>query len=376
MDRLERIAGRLVAMSQQYIADREGHVYTDFTGLVEYGGNNGRVEHATLKLENGVVRYNCSEGGSIVRMTGNWQEDLSLSGNAGRKYELSDIGYGRWSSCWRIRALRDIGVDVKAGMLGGWVESEENLSQDGDCWIYGISMVKGSSRISGDAQVLGTSVVEDSTVSGKCAIIDSEVSGSELGGTTIVTRSTVKSGVKSDGTLVQIKDGSYLCGSVTLGGSAEVSHSTVNGHVAIDGNAKVEDCEIASVGESPIHIGGEAQCKGSYISAEDVAIEGKARVVDDIRDDGTRLAGIATRIALKMSPSEELDRIDGMNFSQLIDEIKRNKSNYTSMGKSTKVRKFEDRIDTRKPARGMTVIEMLRNVAKMGVPEEEEEEEQ
>lgn len=34
----------------------------------------------------------------------------------------------------RIQALKDFG-NVEAGELGGWVESEKNLSQSGDCWI-------------------------------------------------------------------------------------------------------------------------------------------------------------------------------------------------------------------------------------------------
>ena len=35
----------------------------------------------------------------------------------------------------RIQAMRDFG-GVQKGDLGGWVESEENLSHDGDCWIF------------------------------------------------------------------------------------------------------------------------------------------------------------------------------------------------------------------------------------------------
>ena len=36
----------------------------------------------------------------------------------------------------RIRATIAFGV-VKAGDLGGWIEKEENLSQEGDAWVYG-----------------------------------------------------------------------------------------------------------------------------------------------------------------------------------------------------------------------------------------------
>ena len=52
----------------------------------------------------------------------------------------------------RIKAVSDFG-DVKAGDLGGWVEKEENLSQAGDCWVYGNAWVSGSAQVSGNARV-------------------------------------------------------------------------------------------------------------------------------------------------------------------------------------------------------------------------------
>ncbi len=36
---------------------------------------------------------------------------------------------------WRVVALRDFG-DVKAGDIGGWVASEDELSQYNNSWIY------------------------------------------------------------------------------------------------------------------------------------------------------------------------------------------------------------------------------------------------
>ena len=47
------------------------------------------------------------------------------------KYELTD---NKKNGLTQIRALRDFGA-VKAGDLGGWIESEKNLSQGGDCWV-------------------------------------------------------------------------------------------------------------------------------------------------------------------------------------------------------------------------------------------------
>ena len=36
---------------------------------------------------------------------------------------------------YRIEALRDF-ADVRIGDRGGYVESEKNLSHEGDCWVY------------------------------------------------------------------------------------------------------------------------------------------------------------------------------------------------------------------------------------------------
>ena len=52
----------------------------------------------------------------------------------------------------RIVALKDFS-SVKAGDKGGWIEKEENLSQDGCCWVYGDAMVYGDAKVYGCARV-------------------------------------------------------------------------------------------------------------------------------------------------------------------------------------------------------------------------------
>lgn len=54
----------------------------------------------------------------------------------------------------RIQALKDFG-NVRKGELGGWIEKEENLSQEGNCWVYDEAMVFGNARVTGNAQVFG-----------------------------------------------------------------------------------------------------------------------------------------------------------------------------------------------------------------------------
>ena len=80
----------------------------------------------------------------------------------------------------RIRALRDIPrFGVKAGELGGFVEEENNLSQDGDAWVSGDAWVYGNACVYGDAEVYDNACVHgDAEVYGKaCVYGDAEVSG-------------------------------------------------------------------------------------------------------------------------------------------------------------------------------------------------------
>ena len=53
---------------------------------------------------------------------------------------------------FRIKALIEFG-NVKAGELGGFVEKEENLSQDGNAWVYDSARVYDNARVCGDARV-------------------------------------------------------------------------------------------------------------------------------------------------------------------------------------------------------------------------------
>ena len=60
----------------------------------------------------------------------------------------------------RIRALRDIPrFGVKAGELGGFVEGENNLSQDGDAWVSGDAEVSGYAWVYDNAEVFGNACV-------------------------------------------------------------------------------------------------------------------------------------------------------------------------------------------------------------------------
>ena len=119
----------------------------------------------------------------------------------------------------RIKALEDFS-NVKAGDLGGYVESYENLSQDGDCWIYdnakawGHAKVIDKARLYDDVEVYGHSIVGDTaslydfvSASGDaiicgdaelydvvCVVDNSVVKGGEIGGTCTIRGRVSKAG--------------------------------------------------------------------------------------------------------------------------------------------------------------------------------------
>ena len=72
----------------------------------------------------------------------------------------------------RIKAVRDFEF-IKAGELGGYIEKEENLSHEGNCWVSNDAAVYGNARVFDDAWVYGNArVFDDARVFGAAEIRD------------------------------------------------------------------------------------------------------------------------------------------------------------------------------------------------------------
>jgi len=100
------------------------------------------------------------------------------------KYELTDETIDHFGHILhRIRALRDIPRhNVKAGDLGGFIESGANLSQEGDCWVgevRGDAQVSGNAWVRDNAQVFGNAqIYGNAWVFGNAQVFsDAQVSG-------------------------------------------------------------------------------------------------------------------------------------------------------------------------------------------------------
>ena len=79
------------------------------------------------------------------------------------KFVVTDIPHEKYPFLHRIRALRNIGHDVKKGNLGGFVEGEYNLSFEPDdtAWIYDDAIAAGSSVIDQAAQLRDRAITCD-----------------------------------------------------------------------------------------------------------------------------------------------------------------------------------------------------------------------
>lgn len=160
-----------------------------------------------------------------------------------KKYELTDKTIEiEGHTLHRIKALKDF-ADVKKGDLGGFVESEENLSQDGLCWVYDEgeayenSVVREDAKIKGHSKVIGSEIYGSAEVSGYARVIGSHVS-----------------------------DNSKICG------DAQVWDSGISENAVIKDDARVRVSSFSGNAE----ISGEAQAFYEVTASGDVKIsEGK-----------------------------------------------------------------------------------------------------
>lgn len=142
---------------------------------------------------------------------------------------------------YRIEALRDFG-DVKEGQLGGFIAKEENLSHEGNCWIYGDAEVWGDACISENAKIHDQAKVYDyAKVYGDAQIYEgSKISyNAEVYGSAIVEGgSCIYDNAKVYGSAHIYM--SYICGSAEIFGKAFVHYGPlIGGTTKVFGNAIV-----------------------------------------------------------------------------------------------------------------------------------------
>ena len=110
-----------------------------------------------------------------------------------KKYKLTDETIEvEGKALYRIEALKDF-CEIKKGDKGGFIESEDNLSHEGNAWVYDDACVSDNAlvtddacvsdnarvyndaRVCGNSRVYGTArVTDDACVCGNARVYDND----------------------------------------------------------------------------------------------------------------------------------------------------------------------------------------------------------
>ena len=182
-----------------------------------------------------------------------------------KKYELTNVTKTvNEKTLHRIRALKDFS-DVKKGDLGGWIEKESNLSQDGNAWVYKEACVHGNAKIFDNARIYGKAII-----SGKAHIF----------GNAEVTDNAIVSNNAYISDKAMIYDNVKISGEARVYGNAKISgEARVYSKASVYGNAEVcgDACVYGNANISDKHIVGKVsllykdifqhQCKNGVLTA-------------------------------------------------------------------------------------------------------------
>lgn len=181
---------------------------------------------------------------------------------------------------YRIIAIRDFEIPyvgiIREGTLGGYVESESNLSQESSAWImntakaFGNAIVKGNAILKDDAAIYGDAVVDGHSVlqnyarvygnaklSGRCIISDRcDVKGNtELTDVIMNNASMIFENAKVNN--CKLRDGAMVRG------NSVVIDTNLMDISEIDGNSIIENCELK--GRSVLR---DKECKNETFNEE------------------------------------------------------------------------------------------------------------
>lgn len=91
------------------------------------------------------------------------------------KYCLTDNTiYIAGNRLYQIKALKDFGK-VKKGDLGGYIASEDNLSQTGNCWVFQNATVSGNAKVLENAEIRGNVSMHDNSMVSGNSICDGNI---------------------------------------------------------------------------------------------------------------------------------------------------------------------------------------------------------
>lgn len=183
-----------------------------------------------------------------------------------QKYQILENQYLQYAhpvsrkiiKLFRIIALKEfeskIGI-VHEGQIGGWIQSEVNLSQNDSSWVWHTAKVFDSallvdSSISEDAQIFGDSIITDSVVRdramiyGSCTVTNSLIlDNSDVYGKNDLDDCSMKNGTRISGNNQVSK--THLSEGAMISGFCKVRNSVLKDVCEIMGQSEIENCQYA-----------------------------------------------------------------------------------------------------------------------------------
>ena len=163
-----------------------------------------------------------------------WKNIRRMVNNMEKKYELIPSDK---EGLYRIKALKDFN-DVKNGDIGGYVESENNLSQLDDCWIYDNAQVCDNAVVIGKAIVCGNARVYcDAQICDNAVVM----------GDARVYSNAIVMGIAKVCDHARVYGNAQVCGNARIWGYVVIQgNAVVRGNAIVQGNADVSGDAIIS----------------------------------------------------------------------------------------------------------------------------------
>lgn len=182
-------------------------------------------------------------------------------------------------------------LEAVMGEKGGWIESYDNLSQEGECWVSGeatvheMGYVCDDAKISGRGDVCGHAKVAGSAeVRGSACVSDNAyiyINGAVGGSARVAVCGEAKVGGTVSGDAVvseraYVGDGCSVTGNAKVGGMAVLRNNTsVSGKAIVEGSPWLEYSEV----------GGDAYIDG-FAKLRAARVRGNAKVKDNASIEG------------------------------------------------------------------------------------------
>lgn len=202
-----------------------------------------------------------------------------------KKFELdyTSVTNDKGRALYRIKALRTFtttsGDIIHEGDLGGYVQSEKNLDQKGNSWIFKGAIAMDDSRVKNNAQLHHDALIKDKAVIEDLASAHNnvEITGNaRVSGRAVITRNAQITGHATICGNAFVTGNAIVSGFATIADKAQIQeHATIKGHAFVDHQATISD--YAEINDNA-HITGNAHINDHANICDHAHIEGHAKI--------------------------------------------------------------------------------------------------